>query len=215
VTELGRIERPEAEGFRAGRKLYLVPLVYSPADPPADYVAMLARYWGGVREHLRRLEDRIGVATRLYHETVPAPGAEGMEIVRQVNIRSHEVCQLRVEAGATLEALEDPEMLAETIDWQRCLMIGLTTQKVIQLIWGNYREASKRRYEEMARRLDATLGAGEAGLLFLLEDHQLQFPSGIQVFYVAPPALDEIHRWQRNRSQSEAAGAAGEAPDGD
>ena len=43
-TELGRIERPEAEQYRAQRKLYLVPLVYTPKEPPADYVATLARY---------------------------------------------------------------------------------------------------------------------------------------------------------------------------
>ena len=31
----------------------------------------------------------------------------------------------------------------------------------------------------------------------------VQFPGDIEVFSVAPPALDEIHRWQRNRQTTE------------
>ncbi len=35
--ELGRIEKPLAERFAKGRKLYLVPLVYSSKDTPPEY----------------------------------------------------------------------------------------------------------------------------------------------------------------------------------
>ena len=28
--------------------------------------------------------------------------------------------------------------------------------------------------------------------------HQVQFPGDIEVFYVAPPALDEFRRWMQN-----------------
>jgi hypothetical protein len=41
--------------------------------------------------------------------------------------------------------------------------------------------------------------------LVMREGLQIQFPSDIQVFYIAPPALDEIKRWLRekeSRSQS-------------
>jgi hypothetical protein len=30
------------------------------------------------------------------------------------------------------------------------------------------------------------------------ERHQVQFPTDIEVFYVAPPALDEFRRWWQN-----------------
>ena len=53
----------------------------------------------------------------------------------------------------------------------------------------------------MARKLDETLQSDEIGILFMRENHQVQFPSDIQVFYVAPPALDEIKRWLREREQ--------------
>jgi len=39
----------------------------------------------------------------------------------------------------------------------------------------------------------------QAGLLFIREGHLAQFPKDIEVFSVAPPALDEIHRWQREQ----------------
>ncbi len=205
MAELGRVERPEAEQFRAQRKLYLVPLVYTPKEPPADYVATLARYWGGVREHVRRLEERLGPVRRVYHESVPLAGPEALELARQINQRSAEIAEQKVEAGATFEAVEDAELLGETVDWQRCLMT-VTSPKVANQVWASYRDASRRRAEHMARRIDETLGPGETGLLFILEEHSLQFPPTIQVFYVAPPALDEIHRWVREHSrQAEAA----------
>ena len=38
----------------------------------------------------------------------------------------------------------------------------------------------------------------ETGLLLIGERHQVQFPADIEVFYVAPPALDEYRRWLQN-----------------
>ena len=69
-----------------------------------------------------------------------------------------------------------------------------------------YTEASKNRNEHIARQIDETLKADEVRILFMREGHQVQFPSNIQVFYIAPPALDEIERWLRDseaKSQEE------------
>ena len=76
--ELGRIDRPEAEGFRAGRKLYLVPLVFGPRKPAPDYAPLLIEYWRGVDEHLEKLETRIGAIKHVYHEAVAASGDEAL-----------------------------------------------------------------------------------------------------------------------------------------
>ena len=43
----------------------------------------------------------------------------------------------------------------------------------------------------------------EAGLLFIREEHSVQFPSDIEVFSIFPPALDEIHRWYRDQARLE------------
>ena len=85
-----------------------------------------------------------------------------------------------------MEALEDVDLYIEMLDWQRCLMVGLVSQKVGSMVWQKYREAQTRRNEQMLKVIDSTLGEGEAGVLFITEEHSLQFPVTMQVFYVAP-----------------------------
>jgi guanylate kinase len=85
------------------------------------------------------------------------------------------------------------------MDWSRCLAIGLQNQGVIFRVYGFYTEANKKRNDYITKHLDETLGADETGLLFMREGHQIQFPADVQVFYVSPPSLDEIHRWFRDR----------------
>ncbi len=197
-TELGKLEKPEAEPFKSQRKIYLVPLVFAPAKPSPDYADLYERYWTGVREHLLRLEGSIGAIARVYHESVGRAGEEGLAEAEKMNQKSASVARSKVESGASFEALEDEDAVAEAFDWQRCLMIGLESKKVAELAWNGYNEATKRRYEVMAQRIDETLKPEEAGLLFISEENRLQFPSDIRVFYVSPPALDEIHRWIRD-----------------
>ena len=206
-SELGRIEKPEAEQFRGQRKIYLVPLVFAPQQPSPDYAELYERYWTSVREHLLRLEMSIGAVARIYHEAVGLSGDEGLAEAEKLSEKSGSVARSKSDAGATFEAVEDQNLVTECFDWQRCLMVGLENQKVAERVWGYYSEAQRKRYEVMAQRIDETLRPEEAGLLFISEDHRVQFPSDIRVFYVAPPALDEIHRWlrdQRARARQEA-----------
>ena len=58
-----------------------------------------------------------------------------------------------------------------------------------------YQKATKGRFEHIGARIDETLKEDEVGALFIREDHRVQFPSDVQVFYVAPPALDALKRW--------------------
>jgi len=201
AQELGKIERPTAASFEGTRKLFLVPLVYSPPEPAADYVGMLERYWAGARNQLRRLADRTGPVSHVFHEGVTAEGDAGVTLVEQINPRSHALIDEFVKEGARVEALEDAETFAEIIDWQRCLMTGLASRKVLEVAMNGYREAMKRRSELMLQKVEESLKAGESGILLLPEEQSLQFPKDIQVFYIAPPALDEIHRWERTQSE--------------
>ncbi len=198
-SELGRIEKPPAEQFRGQRKIYLVPLVFAPPKPSQDYADLYERYWTGVREHLLKLENSIGAVARVYHESVGRAGEEGLQETEKLNAKSASVARGKVEAGATFEALEDEELVVEAFDWQRCLMAGLESKKVAELALNGYNEATRRRFEVMAQRIDQTLQPEESGLLFISEDHRIQFPSDVRVFYVSPPALDEIHRWLRDQ----------------
>ena len=197
--ELGKIEKPEAEGFKKGRKLYFVPLFYVGRDAPAEYLEKLDKYWHQVEQHINNLEAKLGQVSRIFHELIPASGEDGVNTVKDLNEKCYEIVKSRLDKGVPLEATEDSELLTEFMDWGRCLGIGLQNQKVFTRVYESYVEVSKKRNEFIAKHIDETLKADEAGILFMREGHQVQFPSDIEVFYVSPPALDEINRWFRDQ----------------
>ena len=198
AQELGRISRPSAEQYRGLRKLILVPLVYSPVPDDAEGAAALQNYWEQAQTQVAALENALGGLQRVYHESVTAPGDEGLEQLRSGDLRSHAFVSLKCESGAELEDTEDFETLLETLDLQRCLMMPLASASVASRLHEWHADANRRRYEHMAARIDGTLAEDGVGLLLISERHQVQFPPDIEVFYVAPPALDEFRRWLQN-----------------
>ncbi|MDD5127259.1 MAG: hypothetical protein PHR43_04060 [Dehalococcoidales bacterium] len=199
TEELGKIEKPEVKDFQEGRKLYFVPLVYCGKDSPIEYVDKYYKYWEQVEKQISDLEAKLGKITHIYHELVPADGEEGIKIIKALNEQSSQVMQSRLDKGAKLEALEENEIITELMDWSRCLSIGLQNEKAANLIYELYLEVSKKRNEQILKRIKDTLPANEIGVLFMMEGHQITFPSDIQLFYVAPPALDEMKRWLRDQ----------------
>jgi len=134
----------------------------------------------------------------VYHELVSSSGDEGLKAIEGLNEGSYQVARSRVERGARMEAVEDGEALTEFMDWSRCLTMGLQNRKVLDTVYRSYTEAGKKRNEAISKRLDEKLKPDEIGILFMWEGHLVQFPAGIEVFYVSPPALDEINRWLRD-----------------
>lgn len=197
--ELGRIEKPPIEEYRTGRKLLFVPLIFTPKEPQADLLERINRYWDQVDAHVTNLEVKLGSVNKVYHELVPVGGEEGAKAIEELNKGSYRITKARLEKGAELQPIEDGELLTEFMDWGKCLAIGLQSEKAITTVYGFYSEAQKRRNEHVAKQIDETLKSGETGILLMREGHQVQFPLDIQVFYVAPPGLDEIKRWLRER----------------
>ena len=211
TQELGRISRPSVEQYRGRRKLILLPLVYSPAPDEPDGAAALQNYWDQAQTQASALENALGGLQRVYHESVTAGESEGLEQLRSGDLRSHALVSLKCESGAMLEATEDIEILLETLDLQRCLMMPMASSTVASRLQEWHAEANRRRYEHIADRIDSTLEEDSVGLLLISERHQVQFPPDIEVFYVSPPALDEFRRWLQNwaaRQQQAAVDAA-------
>ncbi len=218
TQELGRIERPSAEQYRGRRKLMLVPLVYSPAADDPEGAAALQNYWEQMQSQVAALENALGGLQHIYHESITADEEEGLEQLQAGDRRSHAFVAGKRETGAALEATEDIEILLETLDLQRCLMIPLTSPAVAARLQEWHADANRRRYEHIAARIDATLTDDGVGLLLISERHQVQFPADIEVFYVSPPALDQFRRWLQNwaaRQQQAAATAASTDADED
>ena len=200
AEELGKIEKLDIEQFGL-RKLYVVPLLFSGSDAPADYKEKLEKYWREVNEQIANQEVKVGQIKRIYHESMSAGGAEGLKIIAEINPLSHLIAKDKFESGAVFEATELAELADECIDWERCLLMGLYSRKALEMVSEAYEKCSVKRFEYIGRRIDETLQKGEAAILFIREGQRVHFAKDIEVFNVAPPALDDIHRWLRDRSK--------------
>ena len=208
---IGKLEKPEAEKFREKRKLFFVPLLYAGEGVPQELEEKLDRYWSEVREQLRKLEEKLGRAKRIFHELIYSPGEEGLKALEKLNARSYQLAKAECEDGAELWPIEERELTEEWLDWQRCLLAGLISEKARKRVLDFYLEAERKRYEHMARRIDEGLREKEVGILFIREGHRIQFPADVEVFSIYPPSLDEIHRFLQERAERES-GEGGQQP---
>ena len=212
TQELGRISRPSADQYQGRRKLLLVPLVYGPPTADPEGAAVLQNYWEQAQTQVAALETALGQLQHVYHESLTAGGEEGLEQLEAADQRSHRLIRDKCQAGAVLEETEDLDILLETLDLQRCLMMPLASPSVAAKLQEWYGESNRRRYEHIAGQLDATLGEDSVGLLLISERHQVQFPPDIEVFYVSPPALDDFRRWMQNWMSQQQAAAGAQSP---
>jgi hypothetical protein len=199
AEELGKLEKPEADNFKKGRKLYFIPVFYGGRDAPADYIEKLKNYWEQVEQQVSSLELKLGKISKIFHEFIPDSGENGLKVIKELNVNSYEVVKNRVNKGAQFEALEDHDLLTEFMDWGSCLAIGLQNQNVVAKVYEFYAEVAKKRNEYIIKHIDESIKGDEVGMLLMREGHQLQFPADIEVFYISPPALDEISRWYRDQ----------------
>ena len=201
AEELGRVEKPSVESFGEERKPFIVPLLFWSDNAPAEYSEKFELYWQQVSDHVSRLEESLGKVQRVYHESIFIGGEAGLEILSKLSTSSCGIAREKCRDGAELEETDDRALVEESMDWERCLLLGFMSQKVARMVSESYIEASRKRYEHIAKRIDETLKAGERAILFISERHRLQFPKDAQIFSISPPALDQIHRWLRDRSE--------------
>lgn len=226
AEEIGRITRPATANYQGKRKLLLAPLVQLPFPPdrvPPEGAAIMGRYWEQVEAQVRAVQNALGSIRHIYHESLPEGGAEGLGYLEASGQGSHALVSELAAAGAALETAESMEILAETLDWQRCLMQPLMSREATSRLQEWFADANRRRYGFIADAIDSSLGEDETGLLLINERHQVQFPRDLEVIYIAPPALDEFRRWLQNRAEilqremaeQAAAGGAGDVGDAD
>ena len=219
AEELTRITRPAAGNYQGKRKLLLAPLIHLPVPPdamPPEGAEIMARYWEQVDVQVRAVQNALGSVSRVYHENTPEGGGDGLGYLEASGQSSHALVKSLTEDGATLESTESMEIMAESLDLQRCLMQPLMSPAVANRLQEWFTEATRRRYEFIAEAINSTLPEDETGLLLINERHQVQFPPELEVIYVAPPALDEFRRWLQNwteQLQREMAAQSGVQPE--
>jgi hypothetical protein len=202
---LGKMEKPEAESFKQERKLIYVPLlILPPTDDDPELDKLINRYWQEATSQVENLAGKLGGVKKIFHELTPS-GETGLKGIETLRSGSLGIVKGLVEGGARLEAIEDEPTLLEYLDWNRCLSAGLESTKVFGQVYDFYVKARAQRNIALSQNIDKNLGKEELGLVFLREGHQVQFPAGIEVFYVSPPGLDAIRRHLSERhEQSEA-----------
>jgi hypothetical protein len=196
--ELGKIEKPLVDDFKGGRKLFFIPLVLSTRELPQEYTDKCSRYWEQVETQISSLELKLGNVNRIYHELVPESAEKGVQTIKDLKLSSLQIVENGMARGALLEATEDNDILTELMDWSRCLSLGLQSQKVFSKIYESYNEVHARRNDYISRKIQDTLKENETAMLIMAEGHHVQFPPDVKLFYVAPPALDDLKRWLRD-----------------
>lgn len=217
-TPITKLPKPEAESYKNQRKLFLVPAYSMSPDVPKEGLELLERYWSEVRDHVNGLERSLGKVSHVYHEGVFVSGDEGVGLLDAVNPTASSFLRAMSSGEAKLEATEDKALLEESSDWQRCLSIAdfcttaIVSQKVMSMAMEGYQQATKGRFDHIAKKIDETLDEGEVGALFIRDGHSVQFAGDIRVFYVAPPSLDALKNWISDHLRAIASGLGKEEP---
>ena len=199
---LSQIPRPSASSYEGKKNLFLVPNYVAAPGLPQEALELIEKYWSEVRDSIGNLERTLGSVSKVYHEMVCAEGDEGLQHLEVLNPTACTLVRAMCQSTATMRQLEDGELVAEHSDWQRVLTMGPASQKVLQTSLEGYQETLAARYKRIADRITEDLAVGDCAVLFIREDHQVQFSTEVQVFYVAPPSLDALKRWLDNYFRS-------------
>tara|TARA_B100000686_G_scaffold10038_1_gene10126 strand:+ start:1100 stop:1798 length:699 start_codon:yes stop_codon:yes gene_type:complete len=215
--QLGQIDKPSASQYMGKKILFLVPLLQQLASMPPDGEAILKGYWTQVDDQIDSLETGLGPVTRIYHEYIEEGGDSGLEILRSTGVGSIEITESRCAKGATLIEIEDRELLAATMDWElylkQLLSFPFRSATVVKHLHEWHTDTIKSRYDHILQSITDSLTVDEPGILFVSENHQLQFPADIQVFYVSPPALTDYKRWMETLQATQKAEAEASNPE--
>ena len=192
MATLGSTGKAEAQQFDRKRKLFLVPLVTIPPQLEEQISELADTHWGQIRDQLQNLEKSLGTIRHVFHELIHDEGEAGVQLLSQISPRSASLVKEITDSSGHLEQTEDQDLLFELSDWQRCLSMGLVSQKVSSLASESYQTAMNDRYVHIGAKIDEVLEEDGVAALFIAEDHRVQFPSDIQVFYVSPPTQNQL-----------------------
>lgn len=200
MTELGKIDRPEAADFRNKKKIYFVRNLYLPSSASEKYRDIFKRYWSEVEEHLSKLEA-TGKISKIFCESIYMSGEESLKVLNAMNARLEQIVKKRINAGASFPPLEDEEIFGAYIDWSNCLIIVRTTA-VHKTVHKFLKDAAEKRFEHLNSVLRENIGDGETGLLIMRDEDRtfLKLPDDIELFLVSPPAYDDLLKFVRDSS---------------
>lgn len=166
-----------------------------------EHLKSIDEVWNGIREMIAELELPYA-SVRLYQDGLPQCAKE-VDIVKEVAARGSKNHQLLVELmeqGARLMGTEDPNLLLQEYQFLQAALGGGEQNPDER----NQREDQSRRLlaerdRFIAGRINATLSAGEIGLLFLGMAHSVEpfLDANILVRHLLPSLRESQAKAQR------------------
>lgn len=213
MAELGKVDKPEVTSFRSRRKLYVVPTL-----PFEDLAlefnidkAKVERFWGEVREKVDHFVKTYGKISAVYIEGIDEDEKKGIEYFERFGKEGNHYKLIKTlsEGGAKITGIEKTgslkisKLLFE--EYSRSFLPeikeiheGFFGKEIDFDSWREYLvKKIQETQDEMGKFVSDTLGKlpeDENGVLIITDGRPVEYPQGMDIFMIRPPAFDEIAR---------------------
>ena len=213
MTELGKIEKPEASSFKSKRKLYVVPtLPFEELSLQFNLdTAKVERFWGEVREKIEYFVSNYGKIEAVFVEGVNDDEKAGLESFEKYGKESNHFKLIKnlVDSGAKLrgidkrEHIERSKLLFEEYSKSFLPMVkeihqGFYGKEIDFEGWREYLvkkiQEAQEEMSSFASKIMGEMPDDSSGIVIITDGRPVEFPEGTDVFQVRPPAFDEIER---------------------
>ena len=145
--------------------------------------------------NINKLELSLGKIDIIFHEMNTKPAKEGLNIIENLNPNGIDYIKILYNAVSKISDFENEELVTELMDWQRALSSGIMSEKAREIISKEYTETNSERNKNLLNKISKELNIGSNGILFMREDHGLQFNSDTEIFYVSSNTINKVHDW--------------------
>ena len=144
---------------------------------------------------ISKLESSLGKVDIIFHEMKSKSDEEGVKIIEDLNPKVSDYIKILNNSGSKISEFENDELIAETMDWQRISSIGLLSQNAKEITTKEYAKSITNRNESLIDKIENDLDVGKNGILFMRDDHGLQFSKDVEVFYVSTTIINSLQNW--------------------
>ncbi len=218
MAELGKLEKPQAESFKENRKLYVVPtLPFEELALEMDIDrAKVERFWGEVREKIEYFRSTYGNISIVYIEGMNEDETKGIELFERFGKDSNHYKFLKTltDTGAKLKGIDRTESLrlAKLLFDEYSRSFSPETEEIHKGFYGKdinfdkWREYLVKKIQETqdgiskhATGIISELPENTSGVLIFTDGRPIEYPAGIDVFQIRPPAFDELSKLLRDK----------------
>lgn len=214
MTELGKIEKPEIQSFKENRKLYVVPVLPF-EEMGAQFkidIPKVERFWGEVKEKIDYFGRTYGEISVIFLEGLDDDEKAGIEFFEKFGKESNHFKLIKklVDGGAVIKGIEKEKYIERSkllfeeysksfLPEIEDLHKGFFGKEIDFNAWRDYlvkkiQETQDEMSKLSTKIISETFGEKGNGVLFITEGRPIEYPAGIDVFQVRPPAFDELIR---------------------